>query len=106
MALLTIDTTTEMALNGFILTRQWTETANGLQLTFWLASENGPLRFRATAQEAVCFFPTRQQAELGKILGKKVHYRTNPTELKNFNNEIMSALYFKSQRALFDLETN
>ena len=96
------DVTAETSLSGFIVTRQWIESDTGLELTFWLASEQGPLRFRLAGQEAVCFFPSQQQQQVSALLANKPHWRINTTQLKNFSHEQMSALYFKSQRMLFD----
>lgn len=93
---------TEPTVSGLIITRQWTESAQGLELTFWLASEHGPLRFRVSGQEAVCFFPALQQDKVKDLLARHSQWRIHPTELKNFNHEDMSALYFRSQRALYD----
>ena len=91
--------------SGFILTRQWIESNHQLELVFWLASERGPIRFRVAAQEAICFFPKRQQQQVRDLLSKQAihrNWRIGATELKNFEYEDMSALYFKSQRQLFD----
>jgi len=90
---------------GLILSRQWRESKDGLELIFWFASEAGPLRIRLLNQEAVCFFPTRQQDQLIAALSKHCgqnHWRVSPTQLKNFSHENMSALYFNSQRRLYD----
>jgi DNA polymerase-2 len=91
--------------SGFILTRQWIESDHGLELIFWLASERGPFRFRLTGQEAICFFPRRQQQQVRDLLSGQANqgnWRIGATQLKNFEHEDMSALYFKSQRQLFD----
>lgn len=88
--------------DGFILTRQWIESRSGLELVFWLATERGPLRLRVSGQEAVCFFPSSQRDQAEDALARQGHWRINPTQLKNFDHEEMSALYFTSQRRLFD----
>lgn len=89
-------------IDGFILTRQWLESSSGLELIFWLATESGPLRLRVSGQEAVCFFPSGQRDQVEDALASQGHWRINPTQLKNFDYEDMSALYFTSQRRLFD----
>ena len=68
-----------------------------------MASNAGPLRLRFSGQEAVCFFPTRQQAQVEEILSPLTGWRIAATQLKNFDTEPMSALYLKSQRKLFDI---
>lgn len=90
-------------LEGFILTRQWIESSSGIDLIFWLASEAGPLRLTFSGQEAVCFFPSVQQAQVEEILFPMAGWRIAPTQLKNFDAESMSALYLKSRRKLFDI---
>ena len=89
-------------LNAFLLTRQWKESIAGLELIFWFASENGPLRLHLPRQEAVCFFPASQTEEVNKILNAQKGWRIKPTKLKDFNREAVSALYFSSQRQLFE----
>lgn len=89
-------------LDGFILTRQWIESRSTLELIFWIATEKGPLRLRVSGQEAVCFFPSSQIDEVEAALAKQEGWRIKPTQLKNFAQEDVSALYFSSQRKLFD----
>jgi DNA polymerase-2 len=48
------------SLSGFILTRQWRESATGVELIYWLAGDLGPLRFQTSRQEAVSFFHERE----------------------------------------------
>jgi len=93
---------TDSPLEGFLLTRQWSESETGIDLTFWLASASGPLRLEFSAQEAVCFFPTSQQPMVEDVLGAIKGWRIAPTELKNFAGESMSALYLRSRRKLLD----
>jgi hypothetical protein len=40
---------------GFILTRQWVEKNDGLDLVFWLASPQGPVRIELSDVESVFF---------------------------------------------------
>ena len=89
-------------LSAFLLTRQWKESNTGLELIFWFASSKGPLRLHLPRQEVVCFFPSRQTGEVKKILKGQKTWRINPTELLDFTRQEVSALYFSSQRQLFD----
>ena len=68
-----------------------------------MASEAGPLRLQFSGQEAVCFFPTDQQAQVEEVLSPVKGWRIAATQLKNFDAEPMSALYLKSRRKLFDI---
>ena len=87
---------------AFLLTRQWLETNDGLELVFWFRSETGPLRMHLKQQEAVCFFPSDQIEAVEKILSGQKGWRIGVTELANFAGDPVSALYFSSQRKLFD----
>ena len=42
-------------LDGQVLTRGWRDTPDGLLLTYWLATVEGPLRVRITRERAVMF---------------------------------------------------
>ena len=87
---------------AFLLTRQWLETHVGLELVFWFISDAGPLRMHLKQQEAVCFFPSDQIEVVQKILSGQKGWRIGATELTNFASDPVSALYFSSQRNLFD----
>jgi DNA polymerase-2 len=43
--------------SGFLLTRQWRDRADGLELVFWISTDDGPVRAVIHGQEAVCFVP-------------------------------------------------
>ncbi len=93
------------AFPGLILTRQWLESEQGLELIYWFATDQGPHRLRVPKQEAVCFYPLSQHAELCQHLRKLLRldqWRTNTTKLKNFAGKPASALYLNSQRSLFE----
>jgi len=90
------------SVSGFILTRQWRETEEGLELIFWIASEQGAMRLRLANQEAVCFVSTTHLTEVKNCLRHKRKWRHADTRLKNFQHEPVSALYFTSQRLLLD----
>lgn len=89
-------------IKAFLLTRQWLENKSGLELVFWFTSEEGPLRLHLSNQEAVCFFPTEQTNAVEEILKQEKAWRIAETKLSNFADEPVSALYFSSQRSLYD----
>ncbi|MKP56962.1 DNA polymerase II, partial [Salmonella enterica subsp. enterica] len=47
-----------MAQAGFILTRHWRDTPQGTEVSFWLATDNGPVQATLAPQESVAFIPT------------------------------------------------
>ncbi len=42
-------------IDGFLLSRQWRDLRDGLELSFWASTAHGPLRLHVPSQRAVCF---------------------------------------------------
>jgi DNA polymerase-2 len=42
---------------GFLLTRHWRDTDAGVEVDFWLATDEGARRVRLAAQPCVAFVP-------------------------------------------------
>ena len=84
-------------LEGFLLTRAWRDTPNGIDLTFWVSSDQGPARITIENQKAVCFI--RHDNAL-KLNGKT---QRKPLTLKNLQHDPVDALYFNQQRDLNQL---
>jgi DNA polymerase-2 len=82
-----------------VLTRQWRDRDQGLELVYWIATESGPVRAVITDQEAVCF--VRQDAALGR-LAQDITVERRPLALRNLQDEEVDGLYFKRQRDLRD----
>ena len=40
---------------GFLLSRQWRDSPQGISLSFWLTSPEGPVHIIIDNQQAVCF---------------------------------------------------
>ncbi len=92
----------KQTIRGFLISRQWQETAQGIQLVFWAATDSGPLRFSITDQESVFFIPEDSQEKATNLLRRYSRWRWATTKLKSFTHEPIIALYFKSQRRLYD----
>ena len=84
-------------LDGFLLTRQWRDTANGIELSFWISTAGGPVRLVVENEQAVCFTKHSTQLTLPNTVKRK------PLPLKNLDGETVDALYFKQQRDLTSL---
>ena len=76
-----------------LLTRQWFDRRQGVELTFWCASADGPIKAVVPGQEAVCFV----QRWTGTAGGRR-----RPVELATLRGEPVDAVYFPGQRALLD----
>ncbi|NNF80991.1 MAG: DNA polymerase II, partial [Rhizobiales bacterium] len=81
-------------LTGYLLTRSWRDTPQGVELTFWGAAADGPVRLVIEGQEAVCFIDRSQPLTLPP------RTRREPRELKLLGGEAVDALYFQHQRDL------
>jgi len=81
------------------LTRQWRDRDHGLELVYWIATENGPIRAVISDQEAVCFI--RRDADLGPWAVSLALAR-RPLALRNLKDQEVDGLYFKRQRDLRD----
>ena len=94
------DSATGDAHAGFLLTRQWREQDAGLTFFYWVHTDEGPVQIVISGQEAVCFFPSDQQARLETLLQGLSGWRIRSLQLKSFFNTPVSGLYFRSLRQL------
>ncbi|WP_312242845.1 DNA polymerase II [Pantoea sp.] len=89
---------------GFLLTRQWRDSANGSEVIFWLATDNGPQRLVLPPQESVAFIPVEYQAQVETLLKDERQLRLAPLQLKDFRRRPVFGLYCRQQRQLQRLE--
>ncbi len=88
---------------GFVLTRHWRDTPQGTEVTFWLATDNGPLCVTLPAQESVAFIPQAQRSRVESALAGET-YRLEPLSLRDFHQQPVSGLYFRQHRQLMRCE--
>ena len=81
---------------AFLLTRQWRDTTDGIELVFWATSDSGPIRIQVDKQEAVGF------AERGRVHAEKLGGRSRPLELATLSGAPVDGVYFPTRRALVD----
>ncbi|MEM6989917.1 MAG: DNA polymerase II [Myxococcota bacterium] len=74
-----------------LLTRQWFDRPNGVELTFWGATADGPVKAVLRGQESVLFVERTTASERG---------RRRELQLETLSGRAVDALYFKGQRAL------
>ncbi|HDP90170.1 MAG TPA: DNA polymerase II, partial [Thioalkalivibrio sp.] len=85
-------------IDAFLLTRQWRDGPDGIELVFWAWSAAGPLRIVITGQEAVCFIE-RDRA----VAGLPPRTRRQAVALTTLAGAPVDALYFRQQRDLMTL---
>ncbi|GAB1261185.1 DNA polymerase II [Aurantivibrio plasticivorans] len=93
-------------MNGFLLTRQWRDTPNGIVIELWLTSDDGPCKIEIGRQEAVFFVKTDDLPHIeSTLLSRKnsragFRFRIGSAALKNFCNEPVTPIYFVQYRQL------
>lgn len=92
------------SISGFILTRHWRDTPQGVRVDLWLATNHGPLEVHLLARESV-FFVLRRECE--KIITalkaqsySEIELRSAEVNMKTPDNLAVNALYFTSQKRL------
>ena len=89
---------------GFLLTRHWRDTPQGTELSFWLATDGGPLEVTLPPQESVAFIPEAQRAQVERLLQGENGLRLAPLALKDFHRQPVFGLYCHAHRQLMRLE--
>lgn len=79
---------------GYLLTRGWRDRSNGIEITLWAASDEGPIEIRIDGQRAVCF------VERTTRLNLPADVERIPRKLQSLEGEDVDAVYFNQQRLL------
>ncbi len=85
-------------MDAFLLTRQWRDTPDGIELVYWGASEAGPIRIQFDRQEAVCFIA--REASIPSSLVPESTYRQQNLDLSTLDGDPVDGLYFTTQRGM------
>ena len=86
-----------MTLEAYLLTRQWRDTPNGVELSFWASSPAGPVNVIVDSQQAVCFI----ERSVSMPLPAGVQRQARKLEL--LHHGPVDALYFPQQKQLQQL---
>jgi DNA polymerase-2 len=78
---------------AFLLSREWRDADDGVELILWARSADGPVRVRIGRQEAVMFVPRDAATYTGRRVAR---------ELTTFDGRPIDAVYFRSRRALYE----
>ncbi|MBV6322178.1 DNA polymerase II [Duganella violaceipulchra] len=95
---------THTAQHGFILTRHWRDAANGTEIEFWLATDDGPKKIRLTAQTSVAFAEARQRSAIEALIDVKSGIELRELALKTFQQEPVVGIYASRYKQLTALE--
>ncbi|MDN3556768.1 DNA polymerase II [Halomonas maura] len=88
---------------GFILTRHWQDTPEGIEVAFWLATDAGPLRVRLPHRPSVAFVPAEQREQAAAVLGAAPDVELRPLALRDFQHRPVLGLYGRQHRRLLAL---
>lgn len=80
-------------LDAFLLSRQWRDADDGVEIVLWARAKEAPVRVRLSRQEAVMFVPRTTTT----FAGRRV-----PRPLTTLDGRPVDAVYFRSQRALLE----
>jgi DNA polymerase-2 len=80
-------------IEAFLLSREWRDMDEGIELILWARSAGAPVRLRVPRQEAVMFVPRESVTHSGRRVAR---------ELTTFDGRPIDALYFHSRRALYE----
>ena len=89
-------------MKGFVLSRHSQDTDQGITLTYWLITDDGPVCLQQTQAELVCFLPLSQQHQAQKlmqVMGLPTDiWRFQTLDLKTFQHEPAVALYMSNHK--------
>ncbi|MBI6603548.1 MULTISPECIES: DNA polymerase II [Pseudomonas] len=89
---------------GFVLTRHWRDTPAGTEVSFWLATDQGPRYIRLPVQTSVMFIPEAHRKPLDWLLKGERDVELRPLQLCDFHHRPVLGLYTRQHRQLMDLE--
>jgi len=89
---------------GFVLTRHWRDTPAGTEVSFWLATDQGPRYIRLPVQTSVLFIPEAHRKPLDWLLKGERDVELRPLQLCDFHHRPVLGLYTRQHRQLMDLE--
>ncbi|MBP1123846.1 MULTISPECIES: DNA polymerase II [Pseudomonas] len=89
---------------GFVLTRHWRDTPEGTQVSFWLATDQGPRFVRLPVQTSVMFIPEAHRKPLDWLLKDERDIQLRPLQLCDFHHRPVLGLYTRQHRQAMDLE--
>ncbi|HEY1042932.1 MAG TPA: DNA polymerase II [Telluria sp.] len=90
--------------SGFLLTRHWRDTDAGVEVEFWLATDNGPRRISLPPQQAVAFIPEEQRDMAAQVMRGERGWELRALALTDFQHRPVLGLYCTGYRKLLKLE--
>lgn len=89
---------------GFILSRHWKDTRHGVEVSYWLLTDNQPQKVTVPYQKAIGFLAESQFPQVKHLLDEQSNITYRPLELIDFKREKVYAIYCHQYRQLQNLE--
>jgi DNA polymerase II len=90
--------------HGFLLTRHWRDTPAGVEVDFWLATDDGPQKVRIALQTPVAFIRADDRAIAEPIVAASRDAQLRDLPLTDFRQKPVLGLYCPQYRQLLALE--
>ncbi|MCU1726114.1 DNA polymerase II [Pseudomonas sp. 7P_10.2_Bac1] len=88
---------------GFVLTRHWRDTPSGVEVEFWLATDEGPQHVRLPMQTSVAFIPLAQRAQVEALVQGERNIELRELALCDFHSRPVLGLYSQQHGQLIDI---
>jgi DNA polymerase II len=88
---------------GFVLTRHWRDTPSGIEVDFWLATDDGPQQVRLPYQTSTAFIPTIQSGQAQALLQGEAGVEFRELALCDFQSRPVTGLYCRQHGLLMDI---
>ena len=99
-----VSTSTSELQRGFLLSRHWRDTPAGTEVSFWLATDQGPRLLRLPVQTSVAFVPAEQRLRVEGMLAKENNVELRELELQDFRHRPVLGLYTRQHRQLMNVD--
>ena len=85
-------------LQGFLLTRNWRDHGAGIELEYWFATDEGPLRCVIKEQRSVFFLRHSELDAAQSVLRAQQRLEVKALDLRAFDGDPVHGCYFHSYR--------
>ena len=89
---------TAQTLEGFLLTRNWRDAGDGVELEFWFATDQGPLQVLVRGERSVFFLEVAQVSRAREILAAEPGLEIKSVALRDFSLRPVNGIYLPAYR--------
>lgn len=91
---------------GFILSRHWKDTRHGVEVSYWLLTDNQPQKVTVPYQKAIGFLAESKFSRVKHLFDEQPNVSYRLLELTDFQREKVYAIYCHQYRQLQNIEKN